>query len=85
MHNDPCIISCELHDYLEIACMYGYRVQLTLNNHQTVTGKALDILTSAEKREYLLIDNGQKQKIELNRLVKMQVLTPDAKFTEVIF
>ncbi len=81
-----CSISCELHDYLEIACMYGYRVKLTLKNHQTLEGKALDTLTTAEKREYLVIDNGHEQpQIELNQLAKMQVLTPNAKFKDVSF
>jgi Rho-binding antiterminator len=81
-----CSISCELHDYLEIACMYGYRVKLTLKDHQIIEGKALDILTSAEKREYVVIDDGHgQQQIELNQLGKMQVLTPNANFKEVYF
>ena len=81
-----CSISCELHDYLEIACMYGYRVKLTIKNQQTIEGKAVDTVTTAEKREYLVIDNGhEQQQIELNQLVKMDVLTPDAKFKKVSF
>ena len=81
-----CSISCELHDYLEIACMYGYRVRLTIKNHQTIEGKAIDTVTSAEKREYLVIDNGhEKHEVELNQLVKMEVLTPNAKFKKVSF
>jgi len=81
-----CSISCELHDYLEIACMYGYRVRLTIKNHQTIEGKAIDTVTTAEKREYLVIDNGhEKHEVELNQLVKMEVLTPNAKFKKVSF
>jgi Rho-binding antiterminator len=80
-----CSISCALHDYLEIACLYGYQIRLTLKDNQTVEGKAIDTLTTAEKREYLLIDNGQKQQIELAELKKLQVLTPHAQFTEVVF
>jgi Rho-binding antiterminator len=79
-------ISCELHDYLEIACMYGYRVKLILKDHQIIEGKALDVLTTAERREYLVIDDGHEQRrIESNQLAKMQVLTPNAKFKEVTF
>jgi Rho-binding antiterminator len=81
-----CSISCELHDYLEIACMYGYRVRLTIKNHQTIEGKAIDTVTTAEKREYLVIENGhEQQQIELKQLVKMEVLTPKAKFKNVSF
>ncbi|MDF1582190.1 MAG: Rho-binding antiterminator [Methyloprofundus sp.] len=79
-----CYITCALHDYIEIVCMYGYQVKLQLKNGQIISGKALDIQTSVDKREYLLIDN-EPQKIELTQLVKMTVLTPNAKFDEVIF
>jgi Rho-binding antiterminator len=81
-----CTISCELHDYLEIACLYGYRVKLTLKDHRIIEGKAIDVLTNTEKREYLIIDNGrEQQQIESNQLGKMQVLTANAKFKEVFF
>ncbi|MGR8981404.1 MAG: Rho-binding antiterminator [Gammaproteobacteria bacterium] len=78
-------ISCELHDYLEIACMHGYRVKLTLSDGQTLEGKAVDTLTTAEKREFLVIGNGQRLPVELFRLVKMETLTPGALFKSVDF
>ncbi len=78
-------ISCELHDFIEIACMYGYQVQLTLKDNQTLEGKAVDIKTSKEKREYLIINNGQEQQVELTQLTKMSVLTQNAQFKEVNF
>jgi Rho-binding antiterminator len=81
-----CTISCELHDFLEIACLYGYRVKLTLKDQKIIECKALDVLTTVEKREYLVIDNGHEQRqIEFNQLSKMQVLTPNALFKEVAF
>lgn len=81
-----CTISCELHDYLEIACLYGYQVKLTLKDYRIIEGKAIDVLTTTEKREYLIIDTGYEQRqIESNQLSKMQVLTPNAKFKEVTF
>jgi len=79
------IISCELHDFVEVACMYGYQVRLTLKNNQIVEGKAVDIVTSSEKRECLVIDNDTRQHIDLTELAKMQVLDPNAKFNEVKF
>lgn len=80
-----CSISCALHDYLEIACLYGYQVRLILKDHQTTEGKAIDTMTTAEKREYLVIDSGKTQQIELVQIKKLQVLTNNAKFSEVIF
>jgi Rho-binding antiterminator len=83
---NPSTISCEFPDFPEIACLYVYRVKLTLKDQQIIEGKALNVLTTAEKREYLIIDNGQEhQNIESNQLSKMQVLTPNALFKEVAF
>ena len=79
------LISCRLHDYIEIACMYGYPVRLTLKDRQLIEGKTIDTCVDAEKREYLIVDNGQKQQIELNQLAKMEVLSTNAVFTEVNF
>ena len=78
-------ISCEIHDFIEVACMYGYQLKLILKNNQIVEGKAIDIVNSLDKRECLIIDNDSRQQIELTQLAKMQVLTPNAKFNEVIF
>lgn len=78
-------ISCELHDFVEVACMYGYQLKLILKNNQTIEGKAIDIVNSPERRECLVIDNDSRQQIELTQLARMQVLTPHAKFNEVVF
>jgi len=79
-------ISCDLHDYIEVACMYGYQVRLILKDQSTVEGKAKDILTDAEKREFLLLETSSgSQQVELISLDKMEVLTPDARFSEVVF
>ena len=82
---NQCRISCELHDYIEIACMYGYRVKLKFKDGQSLEGKAVDVITTAEKREFLVLDDGHKQQVELNQLVKMTTLTPNASFKEITF
>ena len=80
------LISCDLHDYIEVTCMYSYQVRLILKDQSTVEGKAKDILTDTEQREFLLLetDSGSQQ-VELILLDKLQVLTPGARFSEVIF
>ncbi|MGR8931552.1 MAG: Rho-binding antiterminator [Gammaproteobacteria bacterium] len=82
---DKGFIACQLHDYIEIACMYRYRVRLTLRNHEILEGTAVDTITTAQKRECLVIDNGLKQPVDLNQLKKLEVLTPNARFREVVF
>ncbi|MCW5598500.1 Rho-binding antiterminator [Nitrosomonas sp.] len=80
------IIDCELHDFIEVACMYGYQVRLVLKDQQIIEGQAKDIVTTAEKREFLVIENEQgRQQVELITLDKMQVLTANAKFNEISF
>ncbi len=82
---NSCNISCELHDYIEAACVYGYQLRLKLKDGQTLEGKAVDIL-SADKHEYLLIcSDKQQHSVDLMQLAKLQVLTPHAKFSEVKF
>lgn len=83
MHQNA--ISCDLHDHIEVVCMYGYQVRLELKNQQVIEGKAVDIITSPEKDEYLLIKNEEEQKVALTQLAKLQVLTPNARFKVVDF
>ncbi|SFP90093.1 transcriptional antiterminator, Rof [Nitrosomonas cryotolerans] len=79
-------ILCDLHDYVEVACMYHYQLKLILKDNQIIEGKAIDIITSTEKQEYLIISNGQEQyHIELTQLAKMQATTPNARFSEILF
>jgi Rho-binding antiterminator len=80
------LISCELHDYIEVVCMYGYQVKLFLQDQSSIEGKAKDILTDAEKCEFLILETRSgSQQVELVLLEKMQILTPNAKFSEVVF
>lgn len=66
--------------------MYGYQVKLIRKDQSTVEGKAKDIVTDAEKREFLLLETTDgAQQIELITLDKMEVLTPGARFSEVVF
>jgi len=80
------LISCELHDYIEVVCLYRYQIRLTLKDHSTVEGKARDITTTPDKKEFLLLetDSGSQQ-IELTTLRKLEVLSPNPQFREVDF
>ncbi len=81
---NSCTISCDCHDYIEIACLYGYQVRLKLKNGQQLEGKAMDIIR-VDKREYLVIQSDNQCSIDLTQLLKLQVLTAHAKFSEVSF
>lgn len=79
------VISCELHDFVEVACMYKYQLRLTLKNGEVIEGKAIDILSINQQERLVVDDSGEKKQVDLMVLAKMQVLTPNAKFSEVVF
>ncbi|MBX3616772.1 Rho-binding antiterminator [Nitrosomonas sp.] len=79
------VIDCELHDFVEVACMYRYQLKLILKDGQVIEGTAIDIVNTPEKRECLVIENDDRHQVDLMLLAKMQVLTPNAKFQEVVF
>mgnify|MGYP003677988083 FL=1 len=80
------LISCEIHDYVEIACLFGYEIKLTLAQGPAVRGRALTTETSPDKREWLLLDNqGTIEKVELSEITGMTAVTPNPHFVTVDF
>lgn len=81
------LLQCDLHDYLEIACMYQYRVELELLSGQRIVGTPKTTKTSSEKREFLVVMREDKTlvEIETSELSSMTVLTRGAKFERVVF
>lgn len=84
------ILNCDLHDYLEIACLYQYQVTLVLISGDQYSGTPCTIITKSlgsDKYEVLLfnLDNGDCLEIELLQLKTMQVNTKNAKFTDINF
>lgn len=77
------LIPCQLHDYIEIVCLYGYRVRLTLKNGEIIEGKAVDTAVDQEKREYLVMNDGSR--VGLNRLSRLEVLSANPVFKSVDF
>lgn len=84
------ILSCDLHDYLEIACLYQYQVTLVLTTGEKHMGtpKTTIIKTvDGVKHEMLAVccDGGEIKEIDLLTLKSMHVRTEHAKFTDVRF
>lgn len=79
------LIACELHDYVEVACMFAYRLRLTLKDQDVFEGKAVDTWVDKDKREFLIINDGQRHLVELNKLSTLEVLSDDPRFTVVNF
>ncbi len=83
------ILSCDLHDYLEIACMFQYQVGITLKSGEVITGQAADVKTLPGKKEILLVKAASSSsapiEIDITSMSHLKVLTPNARFEQVSF
>ena len=74
-------LSCDMHDYLEIACMYGYRLQVERIDGCSYAARALTTRTAASKEEFLLLarDSGQCE-VRLDQLLAISPLGLNVSF-----
>jgi Rho-binding antiterminator len=77
-------LNCDLHDYLEIACMHHYRLRIELVDGGLLDAEALTTQTTDSKEEFLVVraDAGE-QRLRLDRLLAITPLTPGASFARV--
>ena len=78
------MISCDQHDYVEIACMYRYQVKLTLKSGEEITGIALDTRRNAQLQECIAINNSDTL-IPLDSVATMAALAENPHFKLVNF
>ncbi|WP_394223131.1 Rho-binding antiterminator [Alteromonas gracilis] len=82
-------ISCQLYDYIEIACMYKLDVSLVLKGGEMKSGKALTTVIDKEKpvaTECIQMQiNGLEQKIALNEIAELHAITDNPHFSSVSF
>jgi len=78
-------IDCVDYDFIEIACMYGYQLDVVMHSG-TITGKAITTEKNANG-EYLILENdeGTRESIRADEILKLIVLDSHAKFSERIF
>jgi Rho-binding antiterminator len=80
------MISCHLHDFIEIACMYRYRVRLTLRDGSTLSGIAQDTAVESNQREVLKLETANGMvKIDQDDLESMQAVDSNPHFSSVDF
>lgn len=79
------VISCAVHDHLEVACLFAYRLKIELSDESAVIGRAITTRTS-EHQEFLVIDcEGQKRSLPLSDILRIHCLTEGARFSTVEF
>jgi Rho-binding antiterminator len=80
------MISCHTHDYIEIACLYGFQVLLQLNDGTTQQGKAITTETGSDKREWFILEQAAgRTQIDLQDIKSMLSLTPNMHFEQIDF
>ncbi|MFD2097606.1 Rho-binding antiterminator [Corallincola platygyrae] len=80
------MITCAQYDYIEIACMYRYPVELTLKSGEVLSGVAIDTQRNSAKQECILVEQKQgKHLVVLDELVAMEVTVENPHFKRVIF
>lgn len=74
-------LNCDLHDYLEIACMHRYCLQIEMLDGQGLAARALTTRTAPSKQEFLVLqgNNGQFE-VRLDQLLAITPLDPNASF-----
>lgn len=75
-------LNCELHDYLEIACMHGYNLKIEMIDGQGfVDARALTTRTAPSKEEFLVLHNASGQfELRLDQLLAITPLDTNASF-----
>lgn len=81
--NQP--IDCHLHDHLEVACLYGYELDVSLRNGTTIAARAVTTKTK-NGEEYLVtrLRTGE-QDIPMGEIASVIVRTKNAAFSKLDF
>lgn len=78
-------LHCDLHDYLEIACLYGYTLDIELTNGQPLTARATTTRTSSAQEEFLEVETTSgRQEIRLDQLLAITPRDKNARFGRVV-
>ncbi|WP_223528493.1 Rho-binding antiterminator [Pseudomonas sp. A-RE-23] len=78
-------LHCDLHDYLEIACLCGYTLDIELTDGQRLTAQAITTRTSSTREEFLEVETAEgRQEIRLDQLLAIEPLDKDARFGRVV-
>jgi Rho-binding antiterminator len=77
-------IDCELHDYVEMACLHGYRLLIELADGNEFKAKAVTT-RATDGEEFLVIEGNQTpNEIRLDRLVAITPLDTGAVFGRIV-
>lgn len=80
------MISCNEHDYVEIACMYQYPIKVTMKTGGVIECKALDTQYNSAREECIKVDvAGIENEVIINNVAKIEVCIENPHFQEISF
>ena len=80
------MISCSQYDYIEIACMHRYPIELTMKSGSMIRGTALDTQRNEYREECIkVVVEGLESLVVLDNISKMQVCADNPNFKSVSF
>ncbi|WP_025823330.1 Rho-binding antiterminator [Shewanella marina] len=78
------MISCDRHDYIEIACLYRLHIELSLLDGSKIEGIANTTITktvAGAKQEYLILGvNGEAHEVALEQIKTMRAIETNPHF-----
>ena len=75
-------MTCASYDYIEMACMFGYEVELFTKEGASIIGLAKTTKNINKVEHIVMITQGEERLVDLNSLNRIKVLTPNARFTD---
>ena len=80
------MISCNEHDYVEIACMYQYPIKLTMKTGEVTECIALDTQYNSEREECIKVSvGGTESEVIIGNISKLEVCIENPHFQQVSF
>ena len=80
------MISCDQHDYIEIACTFRYPLKLTMKSGVVIECIAVDTKLNENKAECIkVLINGSDSLVVLTDVASLQVCVENPHFQQVIF
>ena len=80
------MLSCDLHDYIEIVCLYQYPLKLTLSSGAVLTGTARTTNYNDKRQECLLLQQQEtEQQVLLDDIALLEVTIANPHLQQVRF
>jgi Rho-binding antiterminator len=79
-------IDCDLHDHLEIACLYSWVLKIELDDGKVITAKSITTLTRPGDGEFLILDDdGERVSIRLDYIHAITHLDKNKPARRIVF